>query len=268
MKPFLRWAGSKRQLLSVILKNIPGFTGRYIEPFIGSGSVFFALAPSEAVISDTNKYLIETYNAIKRSAIGVHDVYSSLQPNKEEYYRVREALPGQIDSVTRAGYFIYLNRYCFNGLYRTNKNGKFNVPFGGTTGNGTLPSLEALRAARRILNNAKCLHDDFETILNQARRGDFVFLDPPYFNPNARVFAEYGGNIFSKSDFDRLAVSIGQLHRKKILFMLTFSNTPLAQETFGSYFIMKESVRRSISGFSNARKREDELLITNYQWEN
>ena len=232
---------------------------------MGSGTIFYALEPNEAIIADTNKVLIGTYNAIKRSAVNVFDIYSSLSPSKEEYYRIRELSPREIDPITRAGHFIYLNRYCFNGLYRTNRSGKFNVPFGMTHGNGVLPTLPTLRAARRILIRTSCYAWDFEKTLKLARHGDFVFLDPPYFNPDDSVFADYGANAFSEKDFKRLLNCIGRLNNEGIQFLMTFSNTKLARDAFADYFISKYSVRRSISGFSNGRKRKNELLISNYR---
>lgn len=265
MKSFLRWAGGKKQLLDAILRKIPQFDGRYIEPFVGSGTVFYAIEPNEAIISDTNKVLIGTYNAIKRSATRVFDVYSSLQPTEIEYYRIRGLSPHEVDPITRAGHFIYLNRYCFNGLYRTNRDGKFNVPFGMTKGNGVLPSLQTLMKARCILRRTQCFAWDFERTIRLARPGDFVFLDPPYFNPDNSVFAGYGANTFSENDFARLVDCINELNDAGIPFLMTFSNTKLARDAFMDYFTNKHSVRRSISGFSNGRKRENELLISNYR---
>jgi len=176
--PFLKWAGGKRWFVSRYLDIVPTHFGRYFEPFLGSGALFFALQPRRAVLSDLNANLIETFSAIKENWKAVTSVlraYHRLH-STAFYYQIRSSSPRS--KITRAAKFIYLNRTCWNGLYRVNVEGEFNVPVG-TRENVILDS-DDFRRASLLLKGASIMSSDFESVISRARRGDLIFADPPY----------------------------------------------------------------------------------------
>ncbi len=241
----------------------PSDYGVYREPFMGSASTFFTLQPEQAVLSDINKDLVQAFNAIKRSYRSVHKYYANLPIDSETYYEVRSQQTTEMDRYARAGRFIYLNRLCFNGLYRTNKAGFFNVPYGGEK-SGKLPSLEHLQGVSGLLRNTTIKHLDFERAAEQASSGDFLFLDPPYLNENIRVFREYGPSVFTHKDFDRLTAILQDLDSKSAMFLLTFADTKAARIAFAPWMVGRSIIRRNIAGFAAARRRTSELLVWNY----
>ncbi|MHB1846549.1 MAG: DNA adenine methylase, partial [Deltaproteobacteria bacterium] len=182
--PFLKWAGGKRQLLPELLGRLPArISGVYREPFLGGGALFFALAAEgrirRAVLCDVNAHLIETYESVRDQTRSLLLALSEHRNDREHYYRVRAQDPAMLSKVERAARFIYLNRCGFNGLYRVNSRGGFNVPFGRYV-NPKICNPEALGAAARALQLAELRVGDFETALAGAKRGDFVYFDPPY----------------------------------------------------------------------------------------
>ena len=179
-KPILRWAGSKRQLVPHIAAYWPGGSVRYIEPFVGSAGLFFAVQPSYAILGDINAALIETYRMVRDVPEPLHLALKKWINDEAEYYRIRAMEPVDMDPVGRAARFLYLNRFCFNGLYRTNGAGYFNVPYGGNR-SGQLPTLRHLRAAGKLLERAKLVSGDFRETLSTVGPNDFVYLDPPFF---------------------------------------------------------------------------------------
>ena len=207
MKPFIKWAGGKRWLLESNQINIPDFSGRYIEPFLGGGAVFFYLQPEKSILSDCNEKLINTYNAIKSDWKSVWRELQRFQ-NKhspEFYYEERARIRRKAH--TKAAQFIYLNRTCWNGLYRENLSGKFNVPIG-TNSQVLLPD-DNFQLTSSILQKASLIACDFEDTLLEARKGDLVFLDLPYTTAhNRNGFVKYNQSIFSWDDQTRLQQSI------------------------------------------------------------
>jgi DNA adenine methylase len=177
VQPLIRWAGSKKKLLPLLKINTPLSYNKYIEPFCGSACLYFTLLPQKAVLSDINKELIISYKTVKKRAKEISERLSGAQKSKEEYLELRRLDPEALSDIERSYRFIYLNRFCFNGVYRTNKEGKFNVPMGSKTGN--LPSPEKILNCARALKGAKLIHGDFKKTLKYVECGDFVYMDPP-----------------------------------------------------------------------------------------
>ena len=189
--PILRWAGSKRAILPKLLEQLPSRFTQYIEPFAGSACFFFKINPGRAVIGDANVELIETYRVVKDSPKEVSSILKEMPVSKEDYYLVRGIDVSSLKDQERAARFIYLNRFCFNGLYRTNTLGNFNVPFGAPK-NYNIPLEEDLVRASQALRNARIICADFEKVVKvHARAGAFVYLDPPFYRSSERTFREY-----------------------------------------------------------------------------
>lgn len=219
--PFLKWAGSKRKLLRHIVPLIPSSFERYYEPFLGGGALFFHLAPRRAVISDISKELIETYSAIRDDVNTVIKYLQPLKPNKKIFYSIRSSSPRGRHQ--RAAYFIFLNKTCWNGLYRVNTDGIFNVPFGQLK-TKTVFNADNLRACSRVLqrNTISLKPSDFEKSLSSASNGDFVYLDPPYVTThNRNGFLEWNETIFSWNDQIRLAKIAHALVKKKVNVLIS-----------------------------------------------
>lgn len=262
MKSFIRWAGSKKQSVDELSSYWSTNFTRYVEPFAGSACLFFKLQPKHAILGDLNKDLINVYNSIKISAARVHKYYSTIPNTSENYYIQRAIRPEDLNRFDRAGRFVYLNRYCFNGLYRTNLKGQFNVPYGGLK-SGSLPSYEELLSYRRVLKNANCISGDFSIILDKVKKGDFVYIDPPYSVKNKRVFKEYDSSIFSEADLHRLRLYLDDFDRRGITFLVSYSDDVEANILADGFNKAFTSVRRNIAGFSGHRKRDSEVLISN-----
>jgi DNA adenine methylase len=261
--PFLRWAGSKRRLLPVLQHFWTKKHKRYIEPFAGSACLFFAIAPPKAILGDLNPELIATYIEVKYRIDAVLKELRSLpQADKDEYLRLRAEETSAMDPVSRAARFIYLNRFCFNGIYRTNLLGKFNVPYSGN-GCGALPNDEVFKICSKRLRNAKFVRGDFEKVLSQARRGDLVYMDPPYAVRARRVFSEYDPSTFVSDDISRLRVWMKYLDAKKIDFVVSYAESEEAEILRKGFSYKTVSVRRNIAGFAAHRACTNELIITN-----
>jgi DNA adenine methylase len=205
MKTPIRWAGSKKALVPVLKKHWDrNPDARYIEPFCGSACLFFELEPREAVLGDLNWELITTYRAIRASSSRIIECMKRFPITKAHYYRLRELDPASLSDVEVAARFLFLNKLCFNGIYRTNLAGRFNVPYAKPKRRRVVFDFETLHETASLLKNASLSHGDFEIVLDEARVGDFVYLDPPYAVAKRRVFAEYHAKSFSECDLDRL----------------------------------------------------------------
>lgn len=259
LPPILRWAGSKRKLLPHILPCIPNGTGRYIEPFAGSCCVFLALRPQQAILSDLNAALIDAYKTIRCAPEKVFDVISAMPSTEQFYYELRAMPTGEMDDISRAARFVYLNRHCFNGVYRTNRSGMFNVPRG--TKAGVIPAKEQFQAFAEALNNASLRAGDFETVLVLATQGDFVYLDPPYSPPNTRFRGEYGYGSFGEHDVARLVESVREADNRGATILLSFN--PTIKTLLPNWHSKYLSVRRSIAGFNHQRVTVTETLFFN-----
>jgi len=262
--PFLRWAGSKRQLLPKLSRYYtPG--RRYFEPFVGSAALFFAVHPMRAVLSDINLDLIETFVRIRDNFRGVSTALEELSTGEKSYYSLRALDPKSLDPLQRAARFIFLNRYCFNGLYRTNLSGKFNVPFSPTK-TGALPSREHLEACSRRLSKSKLVCSDFEDILlSEVRAGDFVYLDPPFAVENRRVFRQYGPTTFGFADLERLGKLLCELHERGAHFVLSYAYCSESRRTFNQWKTRRVYTQRNIAGFAKHRRRAVELIVSNIE---
>ncbi len=266
-KPFVKWAGGKRQLLDVLLKNIPKKFNTYIEPFVGGGALLFELQPSRAIISDINEELINAYKVIKENVEALIESLKKHRNTKEYYYAIRAVDPKSLTPVERASRFIYLNKTCFNGLYRENSKGQFNVPFGRYK-NPKICDEENLRAVSEFLNNSDItiLHCDYRKTCELAHRGDFVYLDPPY-HPLSKTasFTKYNKYDFTEKDQIELAEVFKELDRKGCYVMLSNSNTAFIKNLYEGYEIKEISANRFINSNANGRKkRKIELLIKNF----
>lgn len=261
--PLLRWAGSKRRTLGRLTPLWNAKYRRYIEPFAGSASLFFALSPSKALLSDTNRHLIRSYRAIQSSPAKVYQLYSSFDRSREYYYEMRRTALTTDDDVLLAARFLYLNRNCFNGLFRTNKAGEFNVPHSASRVPGQLDEATFLASAK-LLKRASLASDDFEPLLRRrARAGDFVYLDPPYAVKNERIFTQYGPDNFGIDDLARLGRLLATLDARGVDFVVSYADCEEAREFFGGWKLQTHDVMRHISGFAAHRKVSREIVVTN-----
>jgi DNA adenine methylase len=260
MDSVLRWAGSKRKLLPKLKDYIPEYFERYFEPFMGSGALFFSLSPSKAVLGDLNEDLIEALDVLCKTPVKLHALVSSFPQTKRSYYCLRRSTPK--DKLSRAARFVYLNRLCFNGLYRTNKDNVFNVPYG--YGGGELPSLLCFRQAAARLRNATLLPKDFEKTLAFVRKNDFVYLDPPYVYSTRKDRGEYGTGSFSCVDLPRLFAVLTKLNDKGAFFLLSYLDCEDIAPYLGDWHVTRIPVQRQIASFVSKRAIVNELLISNY----
>lgn len=259
--PFLKWAGGKRWFASRYLDVIPAHFERYIEPFLGSGALFFALRPKLAILSDLNEDLIETFLAIKknwRAVVLALRRYQRLH-SKTFYYQVRSSVPRS--AATRAARFIYLNRTCWNGLYRVNTRGQFNVPIG--TKHNVLLDADDLCHVSALLKRAALMTSDFERIICQARRGDLIFADPPYVTAHSQNgFLKYNEKLFSWEDQVRLRDTLLDAKKRGAIVVATNADTSPIRELYADHFKVLSASRPSvISSDAKYRGRTSELII-------
>lgn len=260
---FLRWAGSKRQLIADLKNCCPTIEGRYVEPFAGSARLFFELAPKKAILGDINSELVRALRTVRRCPREVARKLSPLRRSKRLYLRLRALDPSTLSSAERAARFIYLNRYCFNGLYRTNLAGKFNVPFGAQA-TGSLPTEAQLSICARLLRRSVLVNGDFEQVLSMTVREDFVYMDPPYAQAGTRTFTEYDARAFSTKDLDRVRSWMIRLNEQGTRFVVSYAEGSEAEVLRRGFRFRSVEVRRNIAGFSNRRKRLNEVLIWNF----
>jgi DNA adenine methylase len=239
VSPVLRWAGGKRQLINTLIRYLPKDAGgrKYHEPFLGAGSLFFRLAVPAARLADANEHLIETYRRIARDWRSIAR-YLSLHKaanSEKHYYQVRDLYNKSGFSAAQAARFIYLNKTCFNGIFRVNCKGHFNVPYGWKEP-PAIPSAAALRAIGQCLLNAEVTAEPFEASLQKVGPGDFVYLDPPYPALNGTsYFTHYTRDRFSSADQERLAGLVGMLHERGALFLMTNANAPTIRELYRKF---------------------------------
>jgi DNA adenine methylase len=260
VSPFLRWAGSKRLLLKELASFWRPEYSRYIEPFAGSSRLFFHICPTKSILGDINKDLINTYRQLKKHPRALFKRLGTWSPDSKSYYRVRAMNPDSFEPSLRAARFIYLNRYCFNGIYRTNLNGEFNVPFGGHK-SGRLPDWEALKKCSKALDGAALVCADFEDVVAKAVAGDFVYMDPPFATSSRRMFTEYDKKGFLTSDIERVRKSVLSLAERNVSFLLSYVKSPESKYLGKGFPSVTVSVKRSIAGFTGARERTPEVLI-------
>ena len=274
-KPFVKWAGGKRQLIPILNENLPKTFGTYYEPFIGGGALLFHMLTErdgqKCSISDLNYDLVLAYTTIRDR---IDDLISSLKSHeknyhkdsKSYYYSVRESNPrSEIEKTSR---LLFLNRTCFNGLYRVNSKGKFNVPLGRYT-NPNIVNEENLRSVSAILQSSKVSIKcrDFEAVLRDAKRGDLVYFDPPY-QPvsDTANFTSYTNKDFTDKDLERLADLCNKLDSKGCKVLLSNSDSKQVSDMFSTKYwkVNKIQANRSINSNSKKRTGHFELLIKNY----
>ncbi|KEZ78215.1 DNA adenine methylase [Salinisphaera hydrothermalis] len=262
--PVVKWAGGKRWFVSRFGDLFPRDIIRYIEPFAGGAAVFFSLRPESAILSDANSELINCYSKIKNNPKKIIEILERHQKRHDEqyYYSVRDESPSC--KYEQAARFLYLNRTCWNGLYRVNKKGKFNVPIG-TKSKVLLPT-DDFYAASRLLSRVELIHSDFEPVIAKAEDGDFLFVDPPYtVNHNNNGFVKYNEKIFSWSDQERLFGSLKKASQRGVKILATNADHQSIKELYELDFDLMPISRNSIiSGKSSFRRQTSELLIKNY----
>ncbi len=260
-KPFLKWAGGKTQLIAELSKYIPARFNTYIEPFMGGGALFFHMAPEKAVIADLNEELVVTYRCVKDRLDEVIKLLKTYRNEEDFYYRVRALKPAALSEEERAARLIYLNKTCFNGLYRVNKNGAFNVPYGKRTSDFLQES--TLRNAGQFLKGTTILHSDYkQTLAAHARKGDFVFLDPPYYPVGKNAdFKRYTKEFFYHDDQVALKAEFDALVARGCHVLLTNSDHPVVLELYSEYRIEIVETKRLISSNPNTRTGKDIIVI-------
>ena len=260
-KPFLKWAGGKSQILGELLAKIPQEFGRYIEPFIGGGALYFALRPKLGVIADSNPELINVYRCVATNLERVIQHLETFENLEEQFYAIRALKFVDLEPEFAAARTIYLNRTCYNGLYRVNRHGNFNVPFGKYK-KPTICPYETLKTASLALQEVEILEGDYKEVLEKtAGAGDFIYLDPPYLPVSEYAdFKRYTKEQFYEEDHRELADIVGQLQRKGCHIVLTNSNHPLVHELYEPYDIEVVSTRRNISSKAKARTGEDVIV--------
>lgn len=275
-KPFVKWVGGKRQLLTQFrLRNLfppelfDPIKNTYFEPFVGGGAVFFDLLPKNAVLSDMNNELVTTYNVIKNN---VEELIKSLKKHKitKEYFlTIRAKDIAKLSDIEIASRFIYLNRTCFNGLYRVNKSGGFNVPFGQNK-NPLICDEVNLRRISKALKNVTIKHQDYKEVLQKAKKGDFIYFDPPYYPMSKTAsFTSYTKDAFLDKEQIELRDVFVELDKRGCFVMLSNSDAPFINKIYGEIknkkiWINKVEAGRAINSKGSGRGKILEVVITNY----
>jgi DNA adenine methylase len=265
IKPFLKWAGGKTRLLAALRQSLPQRFNRYFEPFVGGGAFFFDLSPNVAVLGDSNPELINCYEVVRDQPEELIDSLSQVRVNKTEFLRLRELEPEKLPIVSRAARLIYLNKTCYNGLYRVNKQGRFNTPYGRHS-NVKLVDVANLRAASESLKKAHLLCADFEVVLKTAKKGDFIYLDPPYV-PVGKFsdFKRYTKDQFHEADQARLAERFRELAGKGCFVLLSNSFNEKTAKLYSRFLQRTVQMPRFVNCKGEGRGNVDELLISNYE---
>ena len=274
-KPFIKWVGGKRQLLKQFKlmslyppKDFNPKKAKYFEPFVGGGAVFFDLLPLKAVLSDLNSELVITYNVIKDDVEKLIKSLKKHKYDKEYFLKVRAKDTKKLSNVERASRFIYLNKTCFNGMYRVNKSGKFNVPFGSQK-NPLICDEENLLKVSDALKNVKIIEQDYKQVLKDAKKGDFVYFDPPYYPLNrTSSFTGYTADGFLEKEQEELRDTYLELHKKGCFVMLSNSNTEFIKKLYSNLDkkikIHEVAANRMINSDATKRGKIKEVLVINY----
>ncbi|MBC5825186.1 MAG: DNA adenine methylase [Candidatus Eremiobacteraeota bacterium] len=259
-RPFVKWAGGKRSILSELLARIPKTYRTYCEPFIGGGALFFAAKPEKAYLSDVNFHLVLAFVAVRDDLDGlIANLKIHVTKHDKDYFmRARTQLSREKDPTKVAALFIYLNKTCYNGLYRVNRAGEFNVPIGSYT-TPTILDDTNLRSASRSLQGVEIKQHVFSQV--PVENGNFYYLDPPYH----KTFDGYDSSRFGDKDHERLAAFCRALEDRRCFFMLSNSDTPFVRSLYKGFKIEKVSGARFVSCKADGRGKENELVIRNYE---
>lgn len=272
VSPVLKWVGGKRQLLPSIKPMLPKRITSYCEPFVGGGAVLFELQPKKAIVNDINSDLILVYTVIRDNVEALIELLETY-PNEESfYYELRNIDRDQekydkLSEIERAARVIFLNKTCYNGLYRVNNAGEFNSPFGKYK-NPNIVNAPVLRAVSTYFNSSEITFSttDFELVLEQVRKGTFVYLDPPY-DPvsDTSSFTGYSKGGFSREQQIQLRECCDRLNARGVKFMLSNSATDFIKEQYSDYHITIVQAKRAINSVASKRGDVDEVIITNYE---
>ena len=273
-KPFVKWAGGKRQIIDKLKQYVPDEYNTYYEPFIGGGALLFELAPKNAVINDSNEELMNVYKCLCdeekfKKMCSLLNHYET-EHSEDFYYEIRNKdknknTYNRLSDYTKAARTIYLNKACFNGLYRVNKKNEFNVPFGKKTKVNTYEGSNLITVSNYLtMNNIKILSVDFEEAVKDVKEKDFVYFDPPY-DSETSTFNSYTEEGFSKDEQIRLAKVFKELDRKGAFVMLSNHNTSLINDLYKEYNIHLIEAKRNINSNGKKRGTVEEVIITNYE---
>ena len=266
--PIVKWVGGKRQLMFELLKNMPENYNRYFEPFIGGGALFFELQPDNAYISDMNEELINLYKVVRDN---VDELVADLQKHdisKEYFMEIRNIDRTEEyknwSNIQKASRFIYLNRTCFNGMYRVNSKGEFNVPFGYYKNPRILDENNLINCSN-LLQKTEIKHADFSKILKKVKKGDFVYFDPPYVPlSETSSFTSYTKDGFDMDMQFKLRDVCDELDSMGVKFLLSNSDTKLVNELYENYNIKRVFASRQINANADGRGKITEVLVRNY----
>jgi DNA adenine methylase len=264
LKPFMKWAGGKRQLLPQLKENAPPKYGTFFEPFVGGGALFFAIQPSRAVIGDVNEELINAYTEIRDNPLGLLHLLSDFKNEESFYYETRSLDPTKMTSVEKAARTIYMNKTCFNGLYRVNKSGKFNVPFGRYK-NPRYADSNLLNAISNYLKGVEIVLGDFSWVLKKAKKGDFIYFDPPYHPLNETShFTSYTKYGFGRDEQVILRDTFKELSDRGVCCLLSNSYCDFILDLYEDFAINTVMANRSINSKAEGRGKIKEVLVRNY----
>lgn len=266
--PIVKWVGGKRQLMFELIKNMPKSYNRYFEPFIGGGALFFELQPEQAYISDMNEELINLYSVVRDNVYELIKDLSKHEVSKEYFLEIRNIdrteQYTELSDVERASRFIYLNRTCFNGMYRVNSQGQFNVPFGHYKNPRIIDENNLLNCSE-LLKKTEIKCADFSEILTKVKKGDLVYFDPPYVPLNeTSSFTSYTKDGFDINMQFKLRDVCDELDSMSVKFMLSNSDTKLVNELYENYNIKKVFASRQINANADGRGKITEVLVRNY----
>lgn len=261
-KPIIKWAGGKQGVAETIVSHFPNRYRVYYEPFVGGGSILLTLNPKQAIIGDLNKWLVDTYKAVRKDWQKVATILDCMVNSKEYFLGIRLEHPDNVNIYERAARFIYLNKTCFRGLFRVNKNGQFNVPYGAYSRRYYDP--DNLKEFSKSPESLDVRWGDFELISKDISKDDFIYLDPPYYRLGGYSdFNRYTQNQFRENDQIRLANFCNILDDNGIRWAQSNSNTPFIQKLYSRFRINRIKNRREIN-LNSANRDIDELLIMNY----
>jgi len=266
----VKWAGGKKQLITQFSNYFPSKIERYFEPFVGGGAVAFyilkVLKPKEVMLSDINEELINIYKVIKNNVEELMTLLKEYKKNhsKEEYYRIRAQNPEELSAIENAARSVYINKTCFNGLYRVNSKGQFNVPIGSYK-NPAICSEKDLREIAKLLKNVQIKVMSFEKILDYAKEGDFIYFDPPYYPlKKGKNFTTYTKENFLEREQEQLAKVFRELDKKGCKLMLSNSDTEFIKNLYKGFNIGIVRAKRMINCDATKRGKINEVVITNY----
>jgi DNA adenine methylase len=273
VKPIVKWAGGKSRLLDELRTRVPTDVRTYVEPFAGGAALFFALAEdvaahkrtmTRAILADRNEELIACYRAVKSDVKGVVEALGAYRHDKDLFYEVRARDTATMSDVERGARLIFLNHTCYNGLWRVNSSGKFNVPFGNYK-NPRILDQEALESASAAFERVDFVGSDFMDATSALGQGDFVYFDPPYTPASSTAdFTTYATGGFGPSDQTRLVDELRRLRDAGVLVMLSNADTPETRELYADFNIASVSAPRSINSDGNKRGLAAELLVTTW----